>query len=121
MLWRQCLYAFFCDRTGLIGYVGKAGRCTARQRVFAADKVRVERRLKGVLPGPFHVFVGKLRFGQGRRNSHHNLGDVETLLIYELDPPGNTAARKTRVCWPGLSVHCEGDWPHDQAVFHDID
>lgn len=117
MSWRKCLYAFVCTKTNRVAYVGKAWGCTAVQRIFARDKVRVEERLEGVLPGPYRVLVGKLRFGNDRRNSPHNLADVERLLIYELQPPGNHASKKTGTYWDDLEVCCEGDWPLGHAEY----
>jgi hypothetical protein len=65
------------------------------------------------------VFHGAIVLERGRRLSSALLGDVEALLIMELDPPGNIASTRSRPSRPGMVVSCRGDWEWKPALFED--
>lgn len=116
--WR-CLYAYVSRREREIVYLGKADRCTVRERWTAADKQNwgdwaSEQEVEQV-----HLHVGTIDWGLGARYSAEKLADVESLLIKRLRPRGNIMSINDRICRPGVRVVCGGNWPHRRIAFVD--
>ena len=116
--WR-CLYVYVCPTERDILYLGKADRCTVRERWIGADKRSwrdwaIDQDIERV-----HLHVGMIDWGDGARYTPEKLADVETLLIKRLRPRGNVQAIQNRVCRPGVRVLCGGNWPHKRTAFVD--
>jgi len=115
-----CLYAYLHPERDWLLYVGKSDRQTVRQRLHGDHKAA----LFGFFWHRYgvdqvRVLQSDLVLEEGRRRSPELLGDVETLLIIRLQPPGNIANTRSRPYRPGLRVTCTGDWPFKRAGFHD--
>jgi hypothetical protein len=117
-LWEetQSLYAYADPDTGELLYVGKADYQTVRQRLYGPHKEHLFDDLK---LDEVDVFHGALVLEARRRLTSGLLGDVEALLIMELQPPGNVAYKESRPSRPGITVACTGDWPWVPAMFED--
>jgi hypothetical protein len=63
--------------------------------------------------------VGELGLGEGQRLTKQLLEDVESLLIYRLQPWGNIRSSISRISRPGMIVRCRGSWPHPRRSFED--
>lgn len=120
--WR-CLYAYSigeqCDE---IVYIGKAVNCSVRERGRRSAKPDFWKALEKERGAYEHAaFVGLLEhtYQQGRRISNQLIADIESLLIFELQPWGNIQSRVSRICRPGLKVICKGDWPLTRRNFLD--
>lgn len=118
--YRRCLYAYVCSNEREILYLGKADRCTVRERWSGADKrswrdwatrQEIER---------IHLHAGRIDWGEGARYSPEKLADVESLLIKRLRPRGNIMPLNNRICRPGVRVFCDGNRPHKRATFVDV-
>ncbi len=115
-----CLYAYLHPERNWLLYIGKADYQTVRQRLhgdhkadlfdFFWDRYGIE---------DVRVLQGDLLLEDGRRRSSELLADVETLLIMKLQPPGNVASTRSRICRPGLRLKCTSDWPFKRTGFHD--
>lgn len=104
----HCLYAYIDPVGRKILYLGKADRCTVRERWNATDKRSwrkwaTEQQFKRV-----QVHVGMIDWGDGARYSKQKLADVESLLIKRLQLLGNHAgiARKSRACRCCKATRC---------------
>jgi hypothetical protein len=117
-LWHasQCLYAYAEPDTGELLYIGKADYQTVRQRLHGPHK---EVLFDDLDVDDVVVLQGTLVLESGRRLTRELLGDVEALLIMELQPPGNVSYTQSRPIRPGMTVTCEGDWQWAPAVFED--
>ncbi len=123
-LWRTnfCLYAYLHPERDWLLYIGKSDLQTVQQRLHGDHKDELfdffwER--YGI--EDVRVLQGDLVLEHGRHRSAQLLGDVETLLIIRLQPPGNVANTRSRTYRPGLRVRCTGDWPFRRAAFQDWD
>ncbi len=118
--WSGVVYAYTDRKASELLYLGKATTTTVWERWKARDKqvfwrsLEAERRMYG-----HQVFVGVLEIPEGRRFSRELLSDVESLLIYNLEPWGNIQARYSRIERPGMTVRCLNEWPHRRRVFRD--
>jgi hypothetical protein len=121
-LWRlrRVLYAYTTPDLHEVLYVGKALTTTVAQRWDAADKSFLWRDLesdRGVFG--HQVIVGVPLLPEHFRFSGELLADIESLLICRVEPWGNIQCRNSRICRPGLTVQCIGEWPHPKRLFHD--
>lgn len=111
------LYAYVRPaRPREILYIGKADRTSVWQRLNDPSKEIVFEKIGTWQP---QVLVGNIALQPGRRLSSEMLSDIESLLIFEVQPFGNTQSKQTRIRRPGLTVTCNGDWPHWQRLFVD--
>src|SRR2546426_872214 len=94
-LWQesQCLYAYADSDTGELLYIGKADYQTVRQRLHGQHK---EDLFDDLDVDDVAVFHGRALLEPGRRLTSELLGDLEALLIMELEPPGNVAYTQSR-------------------------
>src|SRR5262245_11115281 len=112
--WSRVLYGLVtppCDR---IFYLGKADYCSVRERCGYAAK----RELWGRVDR-YALIAGDVELPRGARLSAELLSDVESLLIFNVQPRGNRACRRFRISRPGLSVECVGAWPFRRRRFYD--
>jgi hypothetical protein len=97
-------------------YLGKADGCTVRARFLARDKLefwRALERLRGIYA--HRMLVGL--FSTKERLTRELVADIESVLIFGLQPWGNIAARKTRISRPGLVVRNRGcEWPSARKI-----
>jgi len=119
-----CLYAYVEPESDEVLYIGKSWGKTVRERFDAPDKDDVFARLEAagydVGDGGVGVLIGRLTLEQGTRLTEKLLKDVESLLIYEVEPEGNEQNIYSRGSWrPGLEVQCKRDWPHPVDTFVD--
>lgn len=116
--YNRCLYAYLKSRDGEILYIGKCDGCSVRTRWqqkedFWSDLER-DRSIYS------HVaIVGEIRQEVGRRLSRQLLADVESLLIWIIEPWGNIQCQQGRIRRPGLTVRCLGAWPLEQKIYRD--
>jgi hypothetical protein len=116
----RVLYAYTTRDLAEVLYIGKATTTTVRQRWNAADKsafwsdLENERGIFG-----HQVLIGNMQISDGFRFSRELLADVESLLIYRLQPWGNIQCQTSRISRPGLTLKCLGDWPSKRAGFRD--
>lgn len=97
-------------------YIGKVDGTTVRQRAQPSAKPNVWNRIyneRGNIE--FNVFVGLIELPKGNRLSRQLLVDIESLLIYEIQPVGNNACTKSRISRPGLYVKNFGNWSHNRV------
>jgi len=116
--WR-CLYIYVNPGDESIVYLGKADRCTVRERCHGRQKDDLRGWLVGNEVGAIDIRVGHIDWGDGRRYSPEKLSDVETLLIKRLQIKGNISATRRRITRPCIRVYCEGEWPHARCCFVD--
>jgi len=114
--WNCALHAYQHPSTDEILYVGKADGTTVRARWNAADKEGFWRDLeqqRGIFK--HGVLVGTI--GTSFRLTRQLLADVESLLIFAMEPWGNIASRSSRITRPGLVVRNFGQaWPGPQTL-----
>lgn len=117
--WRysRALYAYLSPRSLEILYIGKADGCSVRGRwrqkqIFWRD-LEKER-------GIFNHTVIVAEMEADCRMTRQLLADVESLLIYEVEPWGNIQCQKSRISRTGLKVECRGAWPLSRRVFRDV-
>lgn len=115
-----CLYAYQAPRGRELLYIGKSwgvsvrGRWNYQAKSSFWDDLERERGIRTHIP-----LIGELYLPKGRRISEKLLADVESLLIYSIEPWGNIQSIQSRRSRPGLTVTCGGDWPHRKRVFLD--
>ena len=118
------LYAYLApDKQRTINYIGKVDGCTVRTRHRANDKHKIYRRLEGEFGHYEHeILVADIKPPRGNRLTSKLIADVESLLIYLIQPVGNTSNKKSRLYYrPGMRVICKGSvWPLSQRTFIDI-
>ena len=103
-------------------YLGKADGTRVCTRWDADDKhERVWRRIEDERRIFKHRFIiGEFRLSQGCRLTRQLVSDVESLLIYEVDPWANTSNTMSRsYSRYGMMVFCQGDWPLKRTRFRD--
>ena len=116
----RVLYAYLHSRTSEILYIGKAGRCTVRERLLGEHKEAIFYNMINQLGiSTLHAIVGVLSIPEQRKYSMELLSDVESLLIMKIQPVYNKQSRKRRISRPGMQVCCKGAWPHVQGRFKD--
>ncbi len=120
----RCLYAYIEPESDEVLYIGKAWGKTLRERLDAPDKDEVFARLKAagydLNDDGVGVLIGRVTLEPGMRLTKELLKDIESLLIYEIEPEGNEQNIYSRGSWrSGLEVRCKGDWPHPLNTFVD--
>jgi hypothetical protein len=118
------LYAYLAPtQQRAINYLGKVDGCTVRTRHRASDKHKVYRRLEEDFGHYEHeIIVADVKPPKGCRLTRKLLADIESLLIYLIQPVGNTSNKKSRRYYrPGMRVICRGAvWPLARRTFVDI-
>ena len=116
----RALYAYTTPSGREVLYIGKADRCTVRERWNAADKQSFWRALECDRRVYNHVvYAGAVGLPSGSRLTCELLSDIESLLIYVLEPWGNIQCSQSRLCRPDMTVQCTGEWPLPQRLFRD--
>lgn len=116
----RVLYAYTAPPDDAVFYIGKADFCTVRERWYRSAKPNLWDTLERECRKFRHaVLVGSAVLSNGRRLSSQLLGDVESLLIKTLAPPGNRQCITSRIARPGLRVRCGGEWPLQKRTFVD--
>lgn len=116
----RVLYAYLHPNTSDILYIGKADRCTVRERLFGAHKEGIfDKMINDLGITELHAIIGVLCIPKERKYSGELLSDIESMLIMNVQPEYNTQSRKSRMSRQGLSVLCIGDWPYEQKCFID--
>lgn len=116
------LYAILHPSADEILYLGKADGSTVRSRWNADDKhERVWRRIEDDLAVFEHRFiVGEFRTPAHKRLTRELVSDIESLLIYHIQPWANIQNTKSRgYTRPGLVVRCNGHWLLQQKIYCD--
>lgn len=117
--WR-CLYIYVDVRDDVILYLGKADRCTVRERWCGRHKDDLREWLADEGTERVYLHVGEIDWGEARRYSPEKLADLEALLIKRLQPPANIMGKRLRgASRPGTRVSCGGDWPCARSSFVD--
>jgi len=118
--YRQVLYAY-TDKLGEeIVYIGKADACSVKERLSGTHKSEVFKYLeKNLKFKEYGISVGVFNLPEGKRLSSELISDVESLLIYELEPKANIQSISSRTSRPGMEVICCGDWPYEDDCFID--
>lgn len=118
--WSDCLYAYLHPATQRVLYIGKTDDLTVRQRFVSNFKRKFHdlyARL-GILK--VDVIAADIDLTVSARLTREWLDDLESLLIFRLQPPLNDSKRKSRrATRPGTAVVCTGDWPLANARFVD--
>lgn len=118
----RCLYAYSIgDHGDEIVYIGKAVDCSVRERWRRSAKPDFWEALEQERGAYEHsTFVRLLEHtDQNRRISNQLIADIESLLIFELQPWGNIQSRVSRIYRLSLKVICKGDWPLARRTFLD--
>ncbi len=120
MRWTVALYAIVEPSSGDIVYIGKADRSSVRARWRRCGaKADVWDWCERAYRSREHAFyVGELDSG-ATRLTRQLVEDVESLLIFRLQPSGNLQSKKSRIRRPGMLVVCSGDWPSKRRRFID--
>lgn len=107
--WRsnRALYAYLHPRQREILYIGKADGTTVRARFTAPDKMRFWRDLeRGRRIYEHRMLIGLISTKE--RLTRQLLADVESILIFSVQPWGNVSATRSRIFRPGLVVRNVG-------------
>jgi hypothetical protein len=118
------LYAILHPAADEILYLGKADgdTSTVRRRWDADDKHdRVWRRIEDERGLFEHGFiVGEFRPPLGMRLTRELVCDIESLLIYQIQPWANQQNTKSRgFTRRGMAVLCQGHWPLRRGIYRD--
>ena len=116
----RVLYAYLHPVTKNILYIGKADKCSVRERLQGQHKEDVYLYLSQEFNiNEISLQIGELLLPNNQRYSSELLADVESLLISELRPPANIQGICSRISRPGMVVSCVGEWQHQLSKFHD--
>lgn len=116
----RVLYAYVHPHTAGILYIGKADRCSVRERLRGRHKAEIfDYFFKEFQISEMGLLVGEIHLQEGKRYSSALLADIESLLISEIRPPANIQGISSRVSRPGLTITCKGDWPLEAKRFID--
>lgn len=116
----RCLYAYLAPQHDEILYLGKAWGETVRGRWAHESKWDFWDDLETLRNIRAHrAIIGRVVLPPGRCLSHELLCDIESLLIFKLQPWGNIQCSVTRTSRPGSRVACVGDWPLRRSKFQD--
>jgi hypothetical protein len=118
----RVLYAYLDPEDGEIMYVGKAWSTTVYDRFVASDKGDLWEHLEqeyGLVPDDLNIIVGFPKFPSKGRLTKELLADLESLLIYHIEPPGNIQSKHSRIGREGLVCICTGDWLQKRKTFVD--
>jgi hypothetical protein len=123
-LWHKqdCLYAYQVPPyTALVPYVGEAIYSTVAQRRDGHEKDEVNNKVRTYFGiEDFNVLVGLPTRKDGGIITSALIHDLESTLIYYLQPIANTAKKKSiNVAYP-MTINCTGAWPFMQTrLCHD--
>ena len=118
--YRQVLYAYTDNLGEEIVYIGKADTCSVKERLSGEHKSEVFKYLETNLKfEQYGISVGIFNLPKGKRLSSELISDVESLLIYTLEPKANIQSINSRISRPGMEVVCYGDWPYEDNHFVD--
>ena len=117
---RRVLYAYLHPKTRSVLYIGKADRCSVRERLGGQHKRSVAAFLRRLNVSGVYTLVGVLYVERGLRFSSALLSDIESLLIAKVRPRANIQSIASRICRPGLKVICRGVWPIRRRLFIDV-
>jgi hypothetical protein len=113
------LYAYLAPVRREILYLGKCDRTTVRRRACYSAKSatwdRVNQRSKS-----HRLIVAEIEVN--RRLTRQLLADIESLIIYSIQPSCNVQHTRSRGRYnrPGMRVECRGAvWPLSRRVFWD--
>jgi hypothetical protein len=121
--WTLALYAYLTPSLNEILYIGKSYGCSVRRRWQSSDKQKFwfdlerQRRIYEHI-----VIVGSISLigdGYAPRITRQKVADVESLLIYQVQPWGNISCKKTRIERSGMVVKCTGAWPVSKKTYCD--
>ncbi|MES9901111.1 MAG: hypothetical protein ABW168_00345 [Sedimenticola sp.] len=117
---RWVLYAYVHPDDEKILYLGKADKCSVRERLKGKHKKDIFDFFQNELGlTSMGLLVGELLIPESKRFSSELLSDIESLLISTLQPCANIQSTRSRIERPGLSLTCVGDWPLDENQFLD--
>ncbi len=118
--WSGCLYAYLHPATQRVLYIGKTNDLTVRQRFVSNFKRKFHDLYARLEILKVDVIAAEIELAVSARLTRQWLDDLESLLIFRLQPPLNDSKRKSRVAArPGTVVACIGDWPEARARFVD--
>ncbi len=118
--WSGCLYAYLHPATRGVLYIGKTENLTVRQRFVSNFKRKFHDLYARLDILKVDVIAADIELTASARLTHQWLDDLESLLIFRLQPPLNDSKRKSRgATRPGTVVVCIGDWPLGSARFVD--
>lgn len=117
--YNRCLYAYLAPRRPAIYYIGKCHGCTVRERLMAEDKQGVWACINQFCR-THRLIVAEISVPNGCRFTRELMADIESLLIFNVQPIANVQAKQSRTARLGLRVRCLGRaWPLQQRTFHD--
>lgn len=118
--WSACLYAYLHPATQMVLYVGKTDNLTVRARFVSNFKRKFNDLYARLDILKVDVIAARVDLAVSSRLTREWLDDLESLLIFRLQPPLNDSKRKSRRnTRPGTIVVCTGDWPLASARFID--
>ena len=101
-------------------YIGKTEDLTVRQRFVSNFKRKFHDLYARLDILKVDVIAADIELTASARLTHQWLDDLESLLIFRVQPPLNDSKRKWRgATRPGTVVVCTGDWPLGSARFVD--
>lgn len=121
ILWKisRGLYGYLGPADKIL-YIGKVDGTTVRKRFQPSAKPELwDFFVNDLEISEVRIIAGLVELPKGSRHSRQLLSDIESLLICNIQPPGNIACRNTRISRPGLSVFCCGDWSYYKSKFLD--
>lgn len=115
------VYAYLHPTTREILYIGKADYTSPRERWNGHNGDGLfESFEKEFGVEEWDTILGEVVEMDGiSRLSVPLLGDIEELLIWHIEPPGNVQVPEPKRI--GLKITCEGAWPSEEKVFEDPD
>jgi hypothetical protein len=118
--WSSCLYAYLHPATQEVLYIGKTDDLTVRQRFVSNFKRKFHHLYTRLDILKVDVIAANVELTTSARLTREWLDDLESLLIFRLQPPLNDSKRNSRrATRPGTAVACTGDWPLARARFVD--
>lgn len=116
----RVLYAYVHPETEEILYIGKADSCSVKERLKGKHKNEIFEYLRAEFGiTSMGLLVGEIIIPEGRKYSSELLSNIESLLIYSLQPSANIQGIYSRISRPGLTISCTGHWPNEYMVFID--
>jgi hypothetical protein len=107
----RVLYAYVHPNGREVLYIGKADGCSVRERSSYQGKPHFWQWCKRNGIEGYICLVGYPDLVGGGRLTIQLLADIEGLLIFSMQPPGNIQSTRTRgTSRSGMVVRCLGDW-----------
>jgi hypothetical protein len=121
--WRHdlALYAYLAPFKAEIYYMGKCDRTSVRGRAAYSAKSGAWDCINK-LSKTHRVIVAEIEVGQ--RLTRELLADIESLLIFTIQPCCNVQNTQSRGkhCRRGMRIKCKGEaWPLSKRVYHEIE